>query len=667
MKHLKRIPLTKQDTAWINETPVQLKKRFALLKESIEAEVVTISSIPKAERTFENTPRAIADTFFKSSEDSPIDFLAYVSPKAPIRAAAEEIQIVRENFYNNLKTNPELFSALDEYLTSAYKKEKKTLAEDSKKLVEDLRQDFSLEGLGLDPKKQKELKKLSQKITKIELDFGKELRTYEDYILITKEQAAELPDSLTSQLQTKDGQLKVDLSYPVAGPFLSHCSDPKLRQKLADKLSAKGGKKNLKRMEKLLALRYEVGKIMGYPTFADYKIAPKMAKDLKTARAFSLEIIEKTKAARKRNHKELEKFKQKLTGNKKDKLRYYDAHYYSRLMIEEKFSYDPEETRQYFPLDQVIEGTFWLMKKLFNLTFTKSDLPSWHKDVMMYEVREGKNHLGTIGLDLFPRANKYSHVCNYPVINIKETSYQSGETKGALSTILGQFPKPSKKSPSLLSYREVETFLHEFGHMIHGIISEGRHPMQGGSATTFDFVEVPSQLFENWLGVYEVVQKFTKHHQTGKKMPKELFEKIQDIQRYGRAGAYNSAAITQLFDLEIHSQKPMKDLGAFYNKLSKKHGGTGESSPKSTFPGNFGHLVNTMYVAGYYGYLWSLVYAQDCFSVFEKEGVLSRKVGKRLVDEILSVGGSRDDNKSLKAFLGRKQNSKAFLRWAGIK
>lgn len=663
---MKRTKYTAKDFAWTGWNAKQLESHYIKIIEQYKDSNARVLNIGKNDRTFENTIFGITCGGEFVNEDNVFSFLANISSKASLRKKAEELEQKFESFTIQNQSDPKLYQAAREYFEGNYKKEKARLRPEDRKLVEDLIKNYEYRGLSLPLDKQKQATKLLQKMRHQENLFMRHLNGNTDHILIDKDDVAGLPDNLVAQLPIIDGKYQVDLSYPIAYPFLHHADNKFNRKKMADKLAAKGGKTNLKRMVDLVHMRYEFGLLMGRKTFADYQIEPKMAKDADEVREFSLKIINSLKKKFALEKKELEAYKRRVTGDSKAKIEYYDGAYYVNKMIKEQFQYDPEEARAYFPLSKVISGTFGLMDKLFSLKFKKTNFPSWHKDAWIYEVSRREKIMGYIGLDLFPRQGKYAHVCQFPILAGRETGYRSGKIRTPFGAILGQFPKPTKSAPSLLSFREVQTFLHEFGHLMHQITSEAVHQQQSGSNTAFDFVELPSQMFENWASDLKVLQGMSEHYQTGRKIPKELFEKIEEMERFRQATRFTHQAITQLYDIEIHSQKPIADLNGLMRDMLKKYTGEDDFSVKSLFPASFSHLCNPLYIAGYYGYMWALVYAHDCFSVFRKNGITDKKTAKSFEKEILAVGSSRPEAESLRKFLGRKPSEKAFLKAIGV-
>jgi thimet oligopeptidase len=286
----------------------------------------------------------------------------------------------------------------------------------------------------------------------------------------------------------------------------------------------------------------------------------------------------------------------------------------------------------------------------------------WHEDVKLFEVLDATNKKALIGyfaMDLFPREGKFGHAAMFDVVVGREKKLHGSEYVAPFSTMVCNFPAPNKKLPSLLSMDEAETFFHEFGHCLHMTLSTSRHESQAGANVAWDFVETPSQIMENWVWNEVMLSKLTKHYETGKAMPKDMRSRIVLGKKFLNAYYYTRQLIMGKLDMDLHIGK-VKDASKAYRDLNKKMLGLELPVKETLFPAGFGHLVG--YDAGYYSYLWALVYACDAFSEFEKKGLTNKEVGMRWRKEVLQKGSSEDEMKLITNFLKRKPNQKAFLK-----
>jgi thimet oligopeptidase len=441
------------------------------------------------------------------------------------------------------------------------------------------------------------------------------------------------------------------------------------RKELAQKFLKKGGTKNMKLLERMIKLRGEKAKILGYKNHADYKTEVRMAKSGDTALKFTTSLLDKVEKGGRDDLTLLRELKRKEVGNKNAELYSYDVGYYGNKLQKILFNVDSEEVRSYFPLKRVLEGTFNIYSTLFGVTFQKfnerKNVSLWHPDVELYTVKDLQGEtLSYFALDLHPREGKYGHACALSVIDGRASSFKGGTYITPFAVMIANFTKPSETHPSLLSHSEVETFLHEFGHIMHCILTKAPHASQSGYHTAWDFVEAPSQMLEHWAWNKKPLSLLSAHYQTGKPLPEKILSNLIQSQRHMLRYATLRQLILGLLDLTLHTKNNPPEPGKLYRDLIKKH--TGISVFKDAiFPAGFGHLAGG-YDAGYYGYMWSNVYAADMFTRFEKEGILNKKTGAEYKRAILEQGGSEPELQLVKEFLGRKPNNKAFLKEIGL-
>jgi thimet oligopeptidase len=650
------------DFSWVNWSPADIKKKaeevLAFQKEQYKA----IKSVPKKERTFENTfyPFEVAGTYW-SDRMHAVEILKNASENKAIRKAAQEAEVWLAGEFAELIRDKELYAALKEYKIGS-----EPLRDYEKLMVKDALRGFKRMGLDLPEATQREILKLTRELTQLKTTFAENIAEYQDHIEVTKKDLEGFPERYIASLEKTKKGYKVTLSYPDIDPFMKHASDEKLREALAKKSSRKGGPENLRIIERIIAIRQRKAKLLGYTTHADVVLEERMAKTPATVFAFLENLNKQLQAGAKRDIKLLADRKKQEKGAKAV-LKTWDTAYYANKLLKETYNLDTEALRDYFPLEHVLTTMFELFGGLFNARFEESpQTKRWHKDVRMFAVYRGKTRIGYIGMDCFPRPGKFSHMAAFPIVDGREQTFRSTTYVMPVSTMIGNFSKPVGNQEPRLSLGEVETLFHEFGHLLHNTLTRAALPSQSGFDVTWDFVELPSQLSEAWLREPVFLKKVSKHYQTGAPLPKAIIDTIIDSELFLRSMSELRQNTVAKYDMILHTEtKPVKKINQLYAKMFKQT--TGMDLPKeSLFPAGFGHIAGG-YDAGYYSYKWAEVYACDVFSRFKKEGLFSKKVGNAYLTEIIERGSSRDEMESLKTFLGRKPSNTAFLKSIGLK
>ncbi|MEK7531536.1 MAG: M3 family metallopeptidase [Patescibacteria group bacterium] len=642
--------------SWIQWTPKEIEQKGKEIIATLQGEYEALWKFP-GKRTFENTPLAIERIGYGSmDETSAMNFLTEISINKKIRDAARKIHQNIQHLSLKLSHDLRTFLAFEAY---EKEKKKKSLPEEDRRLIEDMHKGFGRMGFLLSKKDRTKLMRLKKKIQKLSTSFGKNINEWRDTITLSKKETEGLPENFLRTLQKdRRGNILVSLDYPEIGPFMQYSPVDKKRKELSEKSLRKGGIKNMNILLEILSLREEKAKILGYKNHAEFATEVRMAKSPKNVMKLIDPLMPKVVRQSQKDLLELKKLKERR-GEGKD-IQTFDLAYYSRLLEKEKFHIDSEEIREYFPLEHVISKMFSHFEMLFGIKFEKSTAKLWHKDVTLYLMKQNGKVLARFFFDLFPREGKYTHAGCFDIVTGRKDP-KSARYVAPLGAVVANFRKGAGKTPPLLSHGEVETLFHEFGHLMHFSFATSRHASQAGFNVYWDFVETPSQMFEYWTWRKETLPLFSKHYQTGEPLPKEMCKNILSSYRFMTGYHYTRQLILTLFDLEIHMKLPKntKILAQKYAELVKKH--TGLVLPKSQiFPAGFGHLIG--YDAGYYSYLWAKVFAADVFSRFDKEGTKNKATGLSYRKEILEKGSSREEAISLKAFLKRSTNNKAFLK-----
>jgi len=407
-------------------------------------------------------------------------------------------------------------------------------------------------------------------------------------------------------------------------------------------------------------------KLLGYNSYAEYRTEDRMAKNPKNVWNFENDLKQQLREKAENDVAEMLTIKSARLGKNAKTIHPWEAGFYENQVKLKKYKLDREEVRQYFEFNNVTEGLFTIYQRLFNVRFEKVQNPSvWHEDVQMFSIYDKTSGalIGNFYLDMFPRANKYGHAAAFSVTMGKMT--ENGYQKPATALVCN-FPKPTDFQPSLLTHENVETYFHEFGHLVHGVLTTSQLISYAGTSVARDFVEAPSQMLENWVWQKESLSLFAKHYETGEVIPEVLLEKMIAAKNINSGTKALQQIFYGIYDFTLNDGfdpdgdksttdliKELKNEITFYPYQEGTHQ-----------QASFGHLNG--YGAAYYGYKWSEVYAQDMFSVFEANGILNPDIGLKYRRIILEKGGTVDPYELVKEFLGREPNSEAFLRSMGI-
>ena len=631
----------------------QVKALSGTVIRELEEKLGVLVNIPGPQRNFRNTMLAFerAASDFGEAVQIPI-LLAYVSDNADLRAAGQELELKISQYSVDLFTREDVFGALNEY---AGKGEK--LDEVDARLLEKTLLDFKRNGLGLEPRKKNKVKKLMKELIGLELQFSKNLREVNDALEVTEAELKGLPEDYKARLKkTEQGGYLITMNTPDYVPFMDSAEDGDARRRLEHKVNNRCVPVNIELMEKAIALRRNIAKLLGYPTYADYVLADRMAKNSETVFSF----MERTQAKlKKKGRKEL-RARLKLKGGEDKVLRAWEWRYYNNLLKKTKYSIDHEKIKEYFPVETVVKGMFEVFGEVFGARFEPAPLNTWHKDVRAYEV---KNLDGSVAayfyFDLFPREGKYKHAACFGLRHGRELEDGSYELPAA--AIVSNFPPPSGDAQPLLKFDDVVTLFHEFGHVTHNIFTKAKYGKFSGTSVSRDFVEVPSKMLENWAYDPAVLRRISGHYKNpSEKLPEALIKKLIDARNMDSGLVYLRQIFFSLLDMRYHTARGKVDTTKVYDKLMKKISLI-PLSPDCHPQANFGHLMGG-YEAGYYSYLWSEVIAQDLFGAFEAAGVMDPETGKKYRELILAPGRSYDEAGQVEKFLGRPAGEDAFLK-----
>lgn len=589
-------------------------------------------------------------------------------------ALAQKLQPILTRHENDKQLNPKIF----ERVKAVYENHRELTPEENR-LLEKVYDGFVRSGALLDEEGKNKLRALSEEGSMLSLQFSQNLlKEKKDFILhITNEEdLAGLPDTQRQAAQQAAAERELDgwvftLDAPSYGPFMQFAENRELRKQMYmayNTICTKANEQNnIEICKRLINIRREVAQLLGYETYADYVLKNRMAGNIGNVYNLLDQLIEAYKPTAIKEKEETLQMAKKENGDD-FKMYPWDSAFYSHKLQLEKYNIDSEMVRPYFELSNVIKGVFGLATRLYGITFKENpDIPVYHKDVKAYEVfNEDGSFLAVLYADFFPRKGKQGGAWM--------TEYQSqyidkkGRNIRPHTSIVMNFTKPTQDKPALLTLGEVETFLHEFGHSLHGMFANTRFSSLSGTNVWWDFVELPSQFMENFSLEKEFLSTFAFHYQTGETMPDELIQRLIDSRNYHVALGCLRQVSFGLLDMAYYTKKDEfnEDLLAFEKKAWEK-AILGQQLEDTCMTVQFSHIMAGGYSAGYYSYKWAEVLDADAFAVFKREGVFNRETANRFREHILSKGGTEDPMTLYKRFRGGEPTIDALLERNGIK
>ena len=622
------------------------------------------NTIVALERNGKDLERALS-VFFNllsaNSDDEMMEISLRVSPKL-------------SDYSTSIALNERLWQRIKQVYDN---RDKFNLSDEDKMLLQTTYDSFALNGANLQGDDRETYRALSAELSELTTKFGqnvlKELNTYE--IWLNEEDLAGLPADIVAQAAAdasekgRDGEYLFTLQQPTYVAVLKYSDRPDLRERfyrLYNSRNTKGEYSNMENMKRIAELRRQIANLLGSETFAGHHLKRTMAETPANVYDLLDRLRDAYMPAMKKEMAELTQFASDTEGRPVE-IKPWDYSYYANKLKNAKYSYDEEELRPYFPLDNVIDGVFGLATKLYGLTFTPNDsIQVYHPDVKAFEVRNPDGSLvGILYTDFFPRASKRPGAW---MTSFREQYIdENGINVRPLVSIVMNFTKPTAEKPSLLTPYEVETFLHEFGHALHGLLADTRYSSLSGTNVYHDFVELPSQFNENYLTEKEFLDGFARHYITGDTIPQELVDKIVRSSQFGAA----YACIRQLgfgyTDMAWHDAKQPIDDAVALERNATEQVKVFEPVDDMIFSPTFSHIFAGGYAAGYYGYKWAEVLDADAFSVFKKNGIFDRATARRFRDCILSKGGTEHPMELYKKFRGSEPTIDALLKRNGIR
>lgn len=633
----------------------------AAARVKLEKDLATLIAIPQAERTFENTIMGYERAFDNYGNALGMSgFLSYVSTDKKFRDAANDLQMQISQYMVDVATRRDVYKAIREYTDTNPR-----LDPVQAKLVKEMLIGFKNSGMDLNDADLEKFKALNKEKAEYIIKFDKNIQEYKDPLAVTQEQLQGLGEDYIQKLsKTDDGKYLVTLDYPDYVPFMQNADDEQARKELEFKFNRRGGQENVELLEKTLTLRREIARLLGYKNHAELRLEDRMAKNPKTVMAFLKDLQKKLKSLGKKEDKEMIAYKNSKTGKNSRTLYSWESGYWSNKFRKENLELDSEKIKEYFPSQVVIDGMLDLFGGVFGITFEPVDIPVWHPDVKAFKIKDKASGelVAYFYMDLYPREGKYKHAACFGLVEGEEK--QDGTYQIPFVAIVANLNKPSGDMPSLLKHSEVETLFHEFGHVLHNALTKAKYSAFSGTSVSWDFVEAPSQMLERWAWDPQVLKKISKHYKTGEALPDDLIKRMIAAKNFGAGGMYLRQDFFAQYDMTLHTADTTPDTTKLYFELTKKIRGL--PLTKGTIPqASFGHIMGG-YDAGYYGYLWSEVIAEDFFGEFKKNGIFNPETGLKFRREILEKGGTLDEEKMVENFLGRPADNKPFLKSIGL-
>jgi peptidyl-dipeptidase Dcp len=665
---------TKHNTAPFSQ--IKNEDYLPAIKKGIEiakAEIDAIVNNPEAP-TFENTIVAMEFTGDVLDRASSIFFnLNSAETSDEMQKIAQEISPLLSEFGNDVRLNAALFAKVKEVYDQ---KESLNLSTEQATLLDKKYKSFSRNGANLSEDKKSKLREIDMQLSKLSLQFGEnvlaETQAFQLHITDEKELSG-LPEGtieaahLLAKSQDKNGWI-FTLDHPSYIPFLTYADNRELRKKMAIAFGSKGFQNNEFDNQdivlKIAKLRFDRAQLLGYKTHAHYVLEERMAQTPEQVISFLNDLLAKAKPAAQKEFEELAAFAKKLDGI--DQLEKWDGAYYSEKLKQQLFNLDDEILKPYFQLEKVLEGAFTIAERLYGITFNEiSDIDKYHEEVRTFEVKDTKNELVAIFYaDFFPRKGKRNGAW---MTSFKSQYVLNNKNERPHISNVCNFTRPTATKPSLLTFNEVTTLFHEFGHGLHGILANSIYPSLSGTSVFWDFVELPSQIMENWCYEAEALSLFAHHYQTNELISMELVQKIKESASFQEGMATLRQLSFGLLDMGWHGQDPtaISDVKTFEIEqfsATQLYSEVKENAMSTAFS----HIFQGGYSSGYYSYKWAEVLDADAFAYFQEKGIFNVEVATKFKENVLSKGGTEHPMVLYKRFRGQEPKPDALLKRAGL-
>lgn len=588
-----------------------------------------------------------------------------------IQAIAQEVSPLLTDFSNDITLNEELFAKVKNVYDA---KDSLQLTEEEKTLLDKKYKSFARNGALLNEAKKSRLREIDTELAKLKLTFGENVlaETNNYQLHLTNESELDgLPEGTIeaakqlAESQDKEGWI-FTLDYPSYIPFMTYASNRELRKEFAIAAGKKAFQANEYNNESnvlnIAKLRHERANLLGYKTHAHFVLEERMAQNPNKVQDFLADLLIKAKPAAEREFHEMLEFAKK---DGIDELQKWDSAYYSEKLKQQLFAIDDEQLKPYFQLENVLNGAFTIAKKLFKIDFKEVfNIDKYHTDVRTFEVHDENGLKSIFYADFFPRKGKRNGAW---MTSFKPQYVKNGSNERPHVSIVCNFTKPTSTKPSLLTFNEVTTLFHEFGHALHGMLANTTYPSLSGTSVFWDFVELPSQIFENWCYEPEALALFAKHYQTGEIIPQDYISKIKASASFQEGMATMRQLSFGMLDMAFHANNPSEitNVKAFEKSVFEPTS-LYPDVPENCMSVSFSHIFQGGYSSGYYSYKWAEVLDADAFAYFQENGIFNEEVAAKFAENILSKGGTEQPMELYKRFRGQEPKPDALLKRAGL-
>ena len=571
----------------------------------------------------------------------PISLLNSVHPDQAVRDAADEALLEEASFLTELFQNEALFERVRVVKPHS-------IAE--KQLQKDLLEAFEDSGVALPPERRARFKTISNRLTELSQEFAKNIRENTTKLTFTPAECDGLPQSWLDRVpRDGEGNVVVGFDYPDYIPFLTNARNEAARKRYYIAYTNRGTNRNLATLDEIVALRKEIADLYDVPSFAHYVTKRRMVENPETVLNFLGEVLAVVTEAEIRDLAELSVVKSEITGEPVERanINRWDMSFYRERLREKRYAIDQEALRKYFPTAPAVSWMLDISERLYGLKFEQAVVPTWHDDVIYLEVADAATgeRMGGIYLDLYPRDGKYKHAAAWPVRGVSRKLRRK-----PISVLVTNFNRDG------LTHDELETLLHEFGHVLHGILSSTEYNQHSGTSVERDFVEAPSQMYEEWASRIESLSLLQSHGDDVPAIDESLVKRLTAAAKFGAGIDYGRQWLYAAFDMALSGESPRPSLDVW----KEMEGATPMGYvPGTSFPGTFEHIASG-YAAGYYGYMWAKVIALDLVSIFGAD-LMNQAIGRRMREMILSRGSEEPARSLVEQFLGRPVSSEAFF------
>lgn len=618
-----------------------------------------VAAVAPAARNIENTLLALETTGADFSDEiAPLTFMSSVSTNEGVSKEGSACSEKTGEFNVAQGSRKDLYQAI----VGVHARNG-----DEARLLSETIKAYELNGLKLPDDQLAKITELKTKLSALEVEFAKNLNEDKTFVTFTAAELEGVPESALARFKKQaDGQYIVTTKSTDYISVIENAKNPETRRRIALAYQQRGTENNVKLLEQAVALRAQIAKLLGYANWGDYKTDSKMAKTSRAVMEFLDGLRVKLASRNKADLDHLLAYKKEIDPSAKT-IDAWDTSYLANQLQKRDYNLDQEKVREYFPSELVIDGMFKIYSKMLGVRFEEiKNAKVWAPDVHSYAVYDakGKQPIAFFYTDFYPRPGKYGHAAAFPLRGGRRLS--DGSYLPPVASIVSNFTAPSDGKPSLMTHDEVSTAFHEFGHIMHMTLTKAPYSSLSGASVKWDFVEAPSQMLENWVWSPQVLNLVSGHYlDHSKKLPKDLQKQMLAARDFNQGLAYTRQLFLATFDMTIHTQNGAVDALATYDRLYREIAGL-EPIQGGRSPGTIGHFMGG-YDAGYYGYLWSEVYAQDMFSKFNQKDLTSNVVGGRYRKAVLSQGAMKEPVDLLRDFLGREPRNDAFFKRLGIK